>query len=74
MPSKWLPANFNKYINTIDSIAVHRIENPNSIENLVFENEIKKNIIFFSEGLIKTYPTEKFIKVFRGLVDGIIPN
>lgn len=74
MPSKWLPINFSRYINVIDSIAVHRIENLNSIENLIFENETKKNIVFFSEGLIKTYPTGKFIKVFKGLADDIIPN
>lgn len=72
--SRWLPAALLENANAVDDIHVHKLEYVNSIKQLTYENEMKKNVFFFSEGLIQTYPTAKFINVFRKSIDRIVPD
>lgn len=71
--SRLLPTNLYE-VSYIDSYKCRAINNPFSIAPLVNEHEVKHNIKFLSEGLIKTYPTNKFITWFKGKIKNDLPK
>lgn len=73
-PSRWLAEDFFDSICTVDNRTVRCFNDPNSMARLIYENETAHGIGFFSEGLICTYPTEKFEKKVRKLIDDCVPE
>jgi hypothetical protein len=61
-------------IKTIDTIKCHAINSKFNVSNLINKHETTHNIKFMSEGLIKTYPTNKFINWFKGKIKQYLSN
>lgn len=71
--SKYLPENISNLAKIIDSFKCYAINSPYQISNFIFEHETKHNIKYLSEGLIKTYPTQKFIDWFKSELQQNLP-
>lgn len=72
-PSRWLPKNYISDVPEINRLHTMCLNSPLSIQRLIYENETKKNVKFLLEGLIRTYPTQKFADVIKGLIEDIVP-
>ena len=76
--TRWLPATNDDAWNNlpiVDCVKCHPCPNsPFNLTRLVYENEIMNGTRFMFEGLIHTYPSEKFAKVFVGEMGKIVPD
>lgn len=63
--SRLFENNILTYATEIDRCNFYKVNSPINLKNLIYENETKKNIKFTSEGLITTYPTEKFTLMLK---------
>ena len=63
--SRLFENNILKYATEIDGFYFHKVNSPINLKTLIYEKETKKNIKFTSEGLITTYPTEKFTLMLK---------
>ena len=71
--SRLIPASICEDAPYVDSLHCRCFNSPCSITKLVYENEVKNNISFISEGLLKTYPTKKFVPFIENEVAKSIP-
>lgn len=75
--TKWLPIDDETWNNlpVVESLKCHTVpDSPFNLTRLVHENEVKRGIRFMFEGLIKTYPTEKFANAFINELRDAIPE
>lgn len=63
--SRLFENNILNYATEIDRFIFHKVNSPINLKTLIYEKETKKNIKFTSEGLITTYPTEKFTLMLK---------
>lgn len=68
LPGSWsnLPRTKNIYNKCVNS--------PFNLRDLIYEKEERKGVFFLYEGLIKTFPSEKFIEGFWKKVGDVVPD
>lgn len=71
--SRLLPSSWNDLPGT-KNISNRCVNSPFNLRNLIYEKEEKKGVFFLYEGLIKTFPSKKFIDGFWKKVDGVVPD
>ena len=71
--SRLLPESWNHLPGT-KNISCRCVNSPFNLKNLIYEKEEKKGVFFLYEGLIKTFPSKKFIDGFWRKVDGVVPD
>ena len=75
--TKWLPIDIETWENlpVVKSLKCHSCPDSQfNLTRLVHENEVKKGIRFMFEGLIKTFPTEKFANAFINEMRNLVPE
>ena len=71
--SRLLPESWNHLPGTVN-ISCRCVNSPFNLKNLIYEKEEKNRIFFLYEGLIKTFPSKKFIEDFWRKVGEIVPD
>ena len=62
--TNWIPTDWS-CLNRVDSLSVHCLNSPFNLTRLLYENETRHGIRYLNEGVVKTYPTKKFVKSFE---------
>lgn len=71
--SRLLPESWNHLPGTVN-ISCKCVNSPFNLKNLIYEKEEKNRIFFLYEGLIKTFPSKRFIDGFWKKVGEIVPD
>ena len=76
--TRWLPIDDETWNNlplAKDVKCREHSDSPFNLTRLVYENEVKHDIKFLYEGLVKTYPSDKFCGMFvRHMEKNIVPD
>ena len=71
--SRLLPESWNHLPGTVN-ISCRCVNSPFNLKDLIYEKETRKGIFFLYEGLIKTFPSKKFIDGFWRKIGEIVPD
>ena len=78
--TKWLNPAFESHwpdrLDKVDSVRCFRLDSPFNLHQLVYENETRNGIRYRveTEGLTRTYPTEKFLNDIEKMLDANVPD
>ena len=71
--SRLLPRSWSNLPRT-KNISNRCVNSPFNLRNLIYEREERKGVFFLYEGLIKTFPSKKFIEGFWKKVGEVVPD
>ena len=71
--TNWIPTDWS-CLNLVDSLSVHCLNSPFNLTRLLYENETRHGIRYLNEGVVKTYPTKKFVKAFEKIANELVPD
>ena len=72
--SRLLPDNWDGLPRTNNPIECRCVNSPFNLKRLIYEHEERKGMLYLYEGLITTYPSDKFADAFLKKVGQVVPD
>ena len=72
--SRLLPDNWDNLPRTNHPLECRCVNSPFNLKRLIYEHEERKGMLYLYEGLITTYPSDKFADAFLKKVGEVVPD